>query len=85
MATGMGAKRLGKELQKMQRGMPHGITIVKADDFREWLLDIQVFDNPIYEGQTFRLSLLFGGNYPIGKCLTSNELPRTLQSMNLAR
>jgi ubiquitin-conjugating enzyme E2 W len=61
-------KRLSKELSKAKQKLPPGIELVKADDFREWLLDIRVLDdNPIYNGKVFRLSFIFGGNYPIGK------------------
>ncbi|KAK8083778.1 ubiquitin-conjugating enzyme [Apiospora saccharicola] len=72
----LGTKRLGKELTKVlirfpceqiQKTLPPGITLVKADDLQEWLLDIQVLDqNPIYAGETYRLKFRFGKQYPIG-------------------
>ncbi|KAJ9606528.1 hypothetical protein H2200_008536 [Cladophialophora chaetospira] len=56
------AKRLGKAKQKL----PPGIDLVKADDFREWLVDIRVLDaNPLYMNQIYRLSFLFSESYPI--------------------
>ncbi|EXJ92779.1 hypothetical protein A1O3_01331 [Capronia epimyces CBS 606.96] len=56
------AKRLAKAKQKL----PPGIELVKADDFREWQVDIQVLDdNPLYNNQVFRLSFIFSDNYPI--------------------
>ncbi|OQV04054.1 hypothetical protein CLAIMM_09003 [Cladophialophora immunda] len=60
------AKRLGKELVKAKQKLPPGIELVKADDFREWLVDIRVLDaNPLYMNQVFRLSFLFSESYPI--------------------
>ncbi|KAL5376347.1 hypothetical protein DPSP01_010573 [Paraphaeosphaeria sporulosa] len=60
------SKRLGKELTKLQDKLPPGITLVKADDFRDWLMDIQVMDeNPIYKGETYRLKFTFSQSYPI--------------------
>ena len=45
-----------------------GISIVRAEDFKEWQLDIKVLDNnPIYNGKEFRLSFKFTTNYPIGE------------------
>ncbi|ORY19423.1 ubiquitin-conjugating enzyme/RWD-like protein [Clohesyomyces aquaticus] len=59
-------KRLGKELSKMQSGLPNGIELIKADDFKEWLLDIRVVDaNPIYQGEVYRIKFMFSPNYPI--------------------
>ena len=40
---------------------------MKADDFREWQVDIRVLDdNPLYMNQVFRLSFIFSEQYPIG-------------------
>ncbi|KAL5403019.1 hypothetical protein PMIN03_010202 [Paraphaeosphaeria minitans] len=51
---------------QLQDKLPPGITLVKADDFREWLMDIQVMDeNPIYKGETYRLKFIFSQSYPI--------------------
>ncbi|CAG8976555.1 hypothetical protein HYALB_00010197 [Hymenoscyphus albidus] len=59
-------KRLGKELAKIHGSLPPGITLVTADGFQEWLLDIQVLDaNPIYMNKTFRLKFKFSTSYPI--------------------
>ncbi|KAK7941287.1 ubiquitin-conjugating enzyme [Apiospora aurea] len=65
--SSLGTKRLGKELAKqVSKSLPPGITLVKADDLQEWLLDIQVLDqNPIYAGETYRLKFRFGKQYPI--------------------
>ncbi|KAL9611544.1 MAG: hypothetical protein Q9167_003828 [Letrouitia subvulpina] len=61
------AKRLGKELTKIQQSLPPGITLVSADNFSEWHMDIQVLDsNPLYQNQTYRLRFRFSNNYPIG-------------------
>jgi len=59
-------KRLGKELAKIHGNLPPGITLVSAEGFQEWLLDIQVLDkNPLYMNQTYRLKFKFSPTYPI--------------------
>ena len=79
MAAFMLPKRLGKELQKMHKELPPGISIVKADDFRQWHLDIEVLDaNPLYMNQTFRLAFIFPENYPIS---TTHPPPLLSSSM----
>jgi ubiquitin-conjugating enzyme E2 W len=66
-------KRLSKELQKLQGHLPPGVTLVKADDFKEWLMDIRVLDpNPLYENEVYRLKFTFSKNYPIGKINPAN-------------
>jgi ubiquitin-conjugating enzyme E2 W len=60
------AKRLGKELSKINKGMPPGISLVSADNLEEWLLDIRVLDtNPLYLNKIFRLRFRFSQQYPI--------------------
>jgi ubiquitin-conjugating enzyme E2 W len=50
----------------MQDKLPPGITLVQADNFETWLVDVVVLDkNPIYEGETYRLKFSFSSNYPI--------------------
>lgn len=52
---------------QINSSLPPGITLVSADNFEEWLLDIQVLDrNPLYLDQTYRLKFRFGSSYPIG-------------------
>ncbi|RYP65258.1 hypothetical protein DL769_006370 [Monosporascus sp. CRB-8-3] len=64
--AGLGAKRLTKELSKINNSIPPGISLVSADNLEEWYLDIQVLDqNPIYAGQTYRLKFKFNDKYPI--------------------
>jgi len=47
--------------------LPPGITLVTAEGFQEWLLDIKVLDaNPLYMNQTYRLKFKFSPSYPIG-------------------
>ena len=54
-------------LYQAKQKLPPGIDLVKADDFREWLVDIRVLDtNPLYMNQIYRLSFLFSDSYPIG-------------------
>jgi hypothetical protein len=51
---------------QMHEKLPPGITLVKAEDFQTWLVDIQVMDsNPIYQGETYRLKFNFSSQYPI--------------------
>lgn len=53
----------------MHGKLPPGITLIKADDLKEWLMDIQVMDsNPIYDGETYRLKFSFTPSYPIEVC-----------------
>ena len=61
-------KRLSKELMKLQTGqLPPGITLVSADNFEEWLMDIRVMDdNPLYKDETYTLKFMFSKSYPIG-------------------
>ncbi|KAB8303381.1 hypothetical protein EYC80_004810 [Monilinia laxa] len=40
MAMHIASKRLAKELAKIHQNLPPGITLVSAEDFSEWLLDI---------------------------------------------
>jgi len=61
-------KRLSKELSKIHQGLAPGISLVSADDFNQWQMDIQVLDdtNTLYAGKKFRLNFKFQGvNYPI--------------------
>ncbi|KAM3077055.1 hypothetical protein ACMFMG_003477 [Clarireedia jacksonii] len=59
-------KRLSKELSKIHGNLPPGITLVSAEDFKEWFIDIQVLDaNPLYQNQTYRLKFKFSNQYPI--------------------
>ncbi|KAA6415349.1 MAG: ubiquitin-conjugating enzyme [Lasallia pustulata] len=60
------AKRLGKELAKIHEHLPPRITLVTAEDFKEWQMDIRVLDpNPLYLNKTYRLRFRFSNNYPI--------------------
>ncbi|EGO52470.1 hypothetical protein NEUTE1DRAFT_90783 [Neurospora tetrasperma FGSC 2508] len=66
MPVQFAAKRLGKELNKIQNGLPPGIELISADNLEEWLLDIRVLDNnPLYLNDTYRLKFRFGQSYPI--------------------
>lgn len=51
----------------MHQSLPPGISLVTADGFKEWHMDICVLDpNPLYLNQTYRLRFRFSTNYPIG-------------------
>lgn len=46
--------------------LPPGITLVSAENLREWQMDLTVPDNPIYPpGEQYRLRFQFSQNYPI--------------------
>lgn len=60
------SKRLAKELPKIHASLPPGISLVSADGFDEWYMDIEVLDaNPLYMGETYRLKFKFISTYPI--------------------
>lgn len=66
MANSFASKRLGKELIKVKDSLPPGIHLIAAENFEEWILDIQVLDNnPLYANQTYRLKFKFSSSYPI--------------------
>ena len=51
---------------QLQDKLPPGITLVKADNFEEWQMDIRVMDeNPIYKDEVYRLKFSFSQSYPI--------------------
>ncbi|KAI7543019.1 hypothetical protein KC331_g7635 [Hortaea werneckii] len=63
---GMSGKRLQKELVKIQGTLPPGISLVSAENLREWTMDLEIFENPIYPaGEKYRLRFLFSPSYPI--------------------
>jgi ubiquitin-conjugating enzyme E2 W len=50
----------------MHDKLPPGITLIQADDFKTWLVDISVVDsNPLYLNETYRLKFAFSPQYPI--------------------
>lgn len=52
---------------KIHEHLPPGISLVSADDLKEWKMDIKVLDdNPLYLNKTYRLQFKFSNNYPIG-------------------
>lgn len=62
------------DIWQINGSLPPGITLVQADDFEQWLLDIRVLDdNPLYKDQTFRLKFKFSNSYPIGACYSSTS------------
>lgn len=53
--------------RQIHEKLPPGIELIKADDLKEWLMDIKVLDdNPLYKDQVYRLKFRFSDNYPIG-------------------
>ncbi|KAF3346149.1 hypothetical protein VdG1_01254 [Verticillium dahliae VDG1] len=67
MSVSFASKRLAKELNKLNNGLPPGIELISADNFEEWFMDIRVLDdNPIYRDQIYRLKFKFSPQYPIG-------------------
>lgn len=78
----MSTKRLQKELVKvgytgckcwngtdeaqLQGQLPPGISLVAANDLREWSMDIAVLDNILYpQADRYRLRFVFSTSYPI--------------------
>ncbi|KAF2707553.1 UBC-like protein [Pleomassaria siparia CBS 279.74] len=60
------SKRLSKELSKLHDKLPPGISLICADDLKEWLMDIRVIDtNPLYQDEVYRLKFVFSQSYPI--------------------
>jgi ubiquitin-conjugating enzyme E2 W len=59
----------------MHDKLPPGITLISAENFETWLVDIQVIDsNPLYHGETYRLKFCFSPQYPIEACPTINQI-----------
>lgn len=57
-------------LQIHKDGMPPGIELIDRTDNvdGDWFLDVRVLDeNPIYQGEVYRLKFRFPRMYPIGK------------------
>jgi ubiquitin-conjugating enzyme E2 W len=52
-------------LNQMTNELPPGITIVSADNFSQWLMDMRVESNPLYADETYRLKFVFSPQYPI--------------------
>ncbi|UZJ53106.1 hypothetical protein CBS101457_002426 [Exobasidium rhododendri] len=60
------SKRLGKELMEIQtNGPPTGTKLIRADDLKEWLFELQVLGESVYEGETFAMRFRFTDNYPL--------------------
>jgi hypothetical protein len=58
--------RASLTLDQMHDKLPPGITLIQAEDFKTWLVDVQVVDsNPLYLGETYRLKFAFSPQYPI--------------------
>jgi ubiquitin-conjugating enzyme E2 W len=65
--------KLTHQTPQLQTNLAPGLTLVQADDFREWLMDLRVIDdNPIYKGEVYRLRFVFSNNYPIEVCIVYN-------------
>ncbi|MBE7182731.1 MAG: hypothetical protein INR71_16245 [Terriglobus roseus] len=59
---------------QVQEHLPPGISLVSAENFEIWLMDIKVLDdNPLYRDQTYRLKFHFSQAYPIGACCPSDR------------
>jgi hypothetical protein len=51
------------EIQKS--GPPTGTKLIKADDLKEWLFEVSVLGDSVYEGETFAMRFRFTDNYPL--------------------
>ena len=47
-----------------KNGLPTGITLVSADNLREWFFDVEVLGESVFAGETFRIRFVFGERYP---------------------
>lgn len=45
----MSTKRLGKELSALQTAELDGIRLIKADDLKSWLLELEVLGDTVYK------------------------------------
>lgn len=72
MWRGKGGTRLSRllttaialaEIQKS--GPPTGTKLLRADDLREWLFEVQILGESVYEGETFAMRFRFTDNYPL--------------------
>lgn len=71
--------RLLIEPPQIHASLPPGITLVEAEGFKEWFMDIEVLDaNPLYMNKVFRLKFCFSSTYPIGMQLDRSQLGRIL-------
>ena len=62
---------------QLQGPLPPGITLISADNFEEWFMDVKVMDdNPLYINEVYRLKFRFGSSYPIGMFLP-DKIPWT--------
>ena len=53
-------------VRQVQGQLPPGISLVAANDLREWTMDIAVLDNPLYPAtDRYRLRFVFSSSYPI--------------------
>lgn len=68
---------------KLKEGLPAGISLVSAESFDEWYVDIKVLDdNQLYLDKIFRLLFRFGDQYPIGMWLSGLLQPYTSVTRN---
>ena len=58
-------KRLIKELKDFTAGAPPGIKLVKSDDLREWLVDIEGAPDSLFANEVFTVRIRFNSNYPM--------------------
>lgn len=57
---------LSTDTEQLQGQLPPGISLVTANDLREWAMDIAVLDNPLYPPtDRYRLRFVFSTSYPI--------------------
>ncbi|KAF8588530.1 UBC-like protein [Ramaria rubella] len=60
------SRRLAKELMELKSSeSPVGIKLLTADDFRIWVLSIEVMGDSLYQGEVFALQFTFEPGYPI--------------------
>lgn len=60
------SKRLGKELTDLKNGsLPQGCTILQAEDFSTWVIQIETLGETIFQGEKYALRFRFSDTYPL--------------------
>lgn len=63
--SSISSKRLGKELKEFHTVNLTGVTLLKAEDFKQWLVCIEVMGESLYQNEVFVLRFTFDAQYPI--------------------
>ena len=65
--------------------LPDGLTLISAEGFKEWFIDLRVLDpNPLYINKIFRLKFTFSDKYPMGTYSSPPSIHH-LETLNLLK